>query len=155
MKSDFQKRLNEALSYRNMRPVDLVNASGISKGRISQYMGGLYKPKTDSLIAIAKALNVNYRWLNGDDVPLSDFDQKVADTFSTFDEWDKKYNPNGELAVKVALYDAIVKQWGEQTAEAVDLYQQLDEGDKGEIRGEMKQMLKNNKYAIQKESLNG
>jgi hypothetical protein len=38
----------------------------------------------------------------------------------------------------------------EDIQKIVDMYQALDEGDQGEIRGEMKQMLKATKYARQK-----
>lgn len=45
--------------------------------------------------------------------------------------------------------EAIEKQYGKSTADALNLYIQLDVDDQGEIRGEMKQMLKQDKYANQ------
>lgn len=44
---------------------------------------------------------------------------------------------------KQKAYDSI-------TQEAIDLYVQLDTGDQGEIRGEMRQMLKSEKYKTDK-----
>ncbi len=132
MKSEFQKRLNEALSLRYMRPVDLVKASGISKGRISQYMKGLYKPKIDSLITIAKALNVNYRWLNGDDVPMSEFDQETADNFLIHKNKYKNYNTK-KLAKGSNAYDIIQEYFGKQAAELVNLFINFNEEGKEKL----------------------
>lgn len=66
----FQKRLQEALSLRNMKQVDLVEKTKFSKSKISQYVNGVYQPKPDALFAIAKALNVSEGWLMGEDVPI-------------------------------------------------------------------------------------
>lgn len=56
---------------------------------------------------------------------------------------------------KVELEELISKHYGDSTREAVALYSQLDSDDKGEIRGEMKQMLKADKYSVKKESSGG
>ncbi len=66
----FQERLNYALNLRDMKPVDLANKTGLSKARISQYMNGIYTPKSKGTLAIALALNVNETWLMGLDVPM-------------------------------------------------------------------------------------
>lgn len=50
--------------------------------------------------------------------------------------------------------EAIEKQYGSSTLEAFNLYIQLDIEDRAEIRGTIKQMLKNDKYSIQEESKN-
>ena len=47
------------------------------------------------------------------------------------------------------------EQHGKTASEAFGLYTQLDSDDQGEIRGEMKHMLKSDKYSTQEGSLNG
>lgn len=66
------------------------------------------------------------------------------------DEWDPKYNPNSKPASEIQL----VKQYGKSVPEAFTLYAQLDSDDQGEIRGEMKHMLKADKYSVAQELLN-
>lgn len=69
--SNFQIRLREALSIRKLKQVDLVDRTGFSKSRISQYVNGVYEPKPDALFAIAKVLDVDERWLIGQDFPMN------------------------------------------------------------------------------------
>lgn len=80
MSEIFKKRLNKALTIRDMRAVDLINKTGIAKGRISQYMKGLYEPKPQALFAIAAALNVNSEWLTGnsDEMETQTEEQRIA-----------------------------------------------------------------------------
>lgn len=73
---DFSERLKEAMKFRNFRQIDLVNATKIDKGTISNYLSGKYKPKSFNAVLIARALNVNEPWLMGYDVPM-EVDQYV------------------------------------------------------------------------------
>ena len=66
------ERLNEILSIRNIKPVELHEKTGISKPSISQYMSGKVKPKQDRIYTMAKALEVNPVWLMGYDVPMEE-----------------------------------------------------------------------------------
>lgn len=66
----FANRLKYALTIKNIRPIDLVSATKISKANISSYMAGKYEPKTAGLSLIAKALDVDPVWLMGYDVPM-------------------------------------------------------------------------------------
>ena len=68
---DIKDRLREALSIRNMKAVDLVEASGVPKSAISFYLAGKSKPKADRLYIIAQVLDVNEAWLLGYDVPMA------------------------------------------------------------------------------------
>lgn len=52
-------RIKEIMKQRNMKQIDLVEQSGISKGALSSYLSGKYEPKSDNIIKIANALNVN------------------------------------------------------------------------------------------------
>lgn len=71
----FSRRLNDALKFRNMKPIELSEKSGIDKGSISSYLSGRYVPKTKNIYNMAEVLNVNPSWLMGYDVskePLID-----------------------------------------------------------------------------------
>lgn len=51
-------RIQELLDARNMSRKDLAEASGLTEAAISRYITGARVPKSISLSAIAKALNV-------------------------------------------------------------------------------------------------
>ena len=63
-------RLKEAMHIRNMKQADLVRATGLAKGGISNYVTGRYEPKSDVISKLAKALNCSEMWLWGYDVPM-------------------------------------------------------------------------------------
>lgn len=63
-------RLQEALSMRNMKAVELSEKSGISKSQISCYLSGKYNPKAPALYRMGVALDVSELWLSGYDVPM-------------------------------------------------------------------------------------
>jgi transcriptional regulator with XRE-family HTH domain len=66
------KRLQIALSNKNMKPQELANKSGVSKASISQYINGSHAPSNLSSGKLAKVLNVSPLWLMGFDVPMHD-----------------------------------------------------------------------------------
>lgn len=68
---ELKNRLKKALAIRNLKPVDLVEMTGIPKSAISQYMSGYAKPKQDRIYLISKALNINEAWLLGYNVPMA------------------------------------------------------------------------------------
>lgn len=70
MSNTFKDRLEIALAARNMKAVDLAEKTGINKARISQYVNGIYTPKSKATYLIAQALNVDEKWLMGFDVPM-------------------------------------------------------------------------------------
>lgn len=64
-------------------------------------------------------------------------------------EIESKVNNELLTAEEVTPRDALVsieQQYGRNTRRALSMYIQLDQDDQGEIRGEMKQMLKDDKY---------
>lgn len=83
---DFKTRFNKALDLRNQKPIDVVNATGISESAISQYRSGLTKPKRERLTLIANHLKVNPTWLLGLDVPMEV--TKQDDSTITADEYE-------------------------------------------------------------------
>lgn len=128
MKDSFSNRLNQALKFRNMKAVDLVETTGLSKGRISQYINGLYTPKADALFAIAKALDVNEEWLIGNDdeiVPMEKITIKEKNKFTN--EWETKYNPNDKLSDEVRMIEKIQSQFGNKSVKMLDLFNQLND----------------------------
>jgi len=61
----FSNRLKMALKIRNMRAIDLVNKTGLSKALISSYVNDKSYARQDKISIIAKALEVNESWLMG------------------------------------------------------------------------------------------
>lgn len=66
----FANRLTKAVSYRNIKPIELSEKTGIDKSKISSYMSGRYKAKQDGIHLLSKILNVDPAWLMGYDVPI-------------------------------------------------------------------------------------
>jgi transcriptional regulator with XRE-family HTH domain len=66
----FKNRFNQAISIRNIKPVEISEKTGIGKSTISHYMSGYTKPKSDKLYLLAQSLDVNELWLMGYDVPM-------------------------------------------------------------------------------------
>jgi transcriptional regulator with XRE-family HTH domain len=64
------ERMREAMSITGKKQVDIVKATGIDKGSISNYLSGRYEPKQEAIYKIALALNVSEMWLWGYDVPM-------------------------------------------------------------------------------------
>jgi transcriptional regulator with XRE-family HTH domain len=78
--AELKDRLREALEKRNMRPVDLMEKTGVPKSALSFYLAGKSKPKADRLYIIAQALDISETWLLGYAVPMDrTFDQKKND----------------------------------------------------------------------------
>lgn len=67
--STTSQRLQQAMDEAGMKQADLARATGLPKGGISNYVTGRYKPKSDVINKLAKALNVSEMWLWGYDVP--------------------------------------------------------------------------------------
>lgn len=126
-----------------MRQIDILNLSlpiclkyniKMNKSDISQYVSGKVEPSQEKLVILGMALNVTEAWLMGFDVPKERQCISAEKTFS--------------------LKEQLINIYGETVLDALNLYSQLDSGDQGEIRGEMKQMLKAKKYSIKKELKN-
>lgn len=108
-------RIKEGLLARDMKQVDLVNLSGISKGALSSYISGAYEPKQNNIYKIAKALNVSEAWLMGFDVPM---ERKSTKKLSLSDIED------------------------DEIREFMEMYLQLDDETKGYIQGLISKALK-------------
>lgn len=69
------ERLKEIMALRNIKQVDIIEKTGITKGALSSYISGRYEPKQKTIYQLAKCLDVNEAWLMGLDVPM---DRKPA-----------------------------------------------------------------------------
>ena len=64
------KRIEEALTIRNMKQSELCKLANVPKSSLSLYLKGAYEPKQDRIYSMASVLNVSAAWLNGYDVPM-------------------------------------------------------------------------------------
>lgn len=65
-----KNRIAEALSIRGWDQVDLVERSGIKKASINSWIKQRWQPKQESLLKMARVLDVSEMWLAGYDVPM-------------------------------------------------------------------------------------
>lgn len=128
--STFQERLLTAMNAKNMRAVDLVKTTGISKQKISQYVNGQFEAKSDGKILLAKALGVNEQWLSGYNVPMNTHDYGDLATPDDLERWDRELNPDEKLAKEVKLIEDVETQWGKPAADMIGLFNSLN--DKGQ-----------------------
>lgn len=61
----FASRLQLAMDRTGIKRVELVKATGIDQGAMTNYLKGRYEPKQDTVAKLAKVLNVSERWLWG------------------------------------------------------------------------------------------
>ena len=108
MSETFQDRLNQALEIRDMKPIELLKRTGLSKARISQYTNGVYEAKQKALYLIARALNVSEAWLMGYDVPMERL----------------MYEKN---AAEVELLELIQVTYGKEVVELLEHFIELNE----------------------------
>ena len=65
------KRIEKALSIRNMKQSELCKLADVPKSSLSLYLKGAYEPKQDRVFKMANVLNVSESWLMGYDVPMN------------------------------------------------------------------------------------
>lgn len=97
----FANRLSYALTLRNMKPIELSEITKIDKSKISSYMSGRYKAKTDGLKLIADALNVSPVWLMGYDVPMER--QELENNVFPIDDMPKKVPVVGRISAGLPM----------------------------------------------------
>lgn len=98
MKQTTQQRLNQLMSERNLKQVDILNMSlplqketGIkmSKSHLSQYVNGKSWPDQHKLYLLAKTLNVSEAWLLGYDVPKEDKKNNIPSIETIYNQLEK------------------------------------------------------------------
>ena len=125
--SSFKERFNEALSIRNIKPIELSERTGLSESTISQYRSGYAKPKDEKLVLLSNVLGVNPVWLMGLNVPMEETEKEQPEISLNYDtekiaEAMDLYNvyKNASPEVKQAI-DALLK-----VAQSVPKVPQLD-----------------------------
>ena len=81
MNETFSQRLKEAMNVEKMKQVDIVQAAvaagvKLGKSHVSQYVSGKTVPRADIMHFLAELLNVDEKWLSGDDMQP---DSKASD----------------------------------------------------------------------------
>ena len=64
------KRIEIALSIRNMKQSQLSKLANVPKSSLSLYIKGAYEPKQDKIYAMAQVLKVSETWLMGYDTDM-------------------------------------------------------------------------------------
>lgn len=130
-------RIKQLRTEKDMSQDELAKRSGYgSRSTINKIELGINDVPQSKIKAIAEALGVS------------------VGTLLCWDEFDKKHDTN-KIQKEVNLIEHIEQQHGKTTREAFEMYIQLDSDDQGEIRGEMKQMLKAEKYSAKDGSSSG
>ena len=134
MEETFGKRLQKALNEKGWKQVDLANATGFSKARISQWVYNKYIPNAEGLNLIAETLGVSETWLMGHDTPKM---------------YDRK-----KLEMQYEVCDLFQKCYGQEAYSAVSMFLKLDEIDRSKVIERIQTLLESEKYSIKKESSN-
>lgn len=114
----------------NMTLEELGNKVGVGKSTVRKWETGIIENmKRDKIAKVARVLGVTPSYLMGWD--------------------DNEESQTSEHPIKNKL-ELIEISYGKSVKDALDLYIHLDPEDQGEIRGEMKQMLKAEKYSAKK-----
>ena len=130
-------RIKQLRTEKDMSQDELAKRSGYgSRSTINKIALGINDVPQSKIKAIAEALGVS------------------VGTLLCWDEFDEKHDTK-KIQKEVNLIERIEQQHGKITREAFEMYIQLDSDDQGEIRGEMKQMLKAEKYSAKDGSSSG
>ena len=130
-------RIKQLRTEKDMSQDELAKRSGYgSRSTINKIELGINDVPQSKIKAIAEALGVS------------------VGTLLCWDEFDEKHDTK-KIQKEVNLIEHIERQHGKTTRDAFEMYIQLDSDDQGEIRGEMKQMLKAEKYSAKDGSSSG
>ncbi len=98
--NDFAKKLNQAMTEREVSQKELAAAVGVGKSSVSQYLSGRSVPRSDVQAKIAEFLDCTVDWLNST-VPADDRSEKGLKNISV--EKCAKLLGKSEQFVRVAL----------------------------------------------------
>lgn len=146
-------KLKELRKEANITQVEFAEKFNISKGTIAMWETDKREPDYVTLSKIADFFNVSVDYLLGR--TNNRIDDAVLDKALTVDQDFLELAGNlHDAQIIQKKFDEKIRQFKETVQktelspqdEGIALYKQLDEIDKAEIRGEMRQMLKNDKY---------
>ena len=150
MKGKCSDRIKEALNLRNMKPIELVERSGVKKSALSQYMSGKITPRQKSLDSMAKVLNVSPAWLMGFDVPMeredilkdNKFQEKIINedtkvalkgeftiTENINDEYIRILNVSNDKTADEKIYDLKTNKYNEKKINKIIISFNIDNED--------------------------
>lgn len=87
MKNTTAARLQQVMSERNLKQVDVISLSKVhqkelgvklGKSALSQYINGKSTPDQEKLVLLARTLGVSEAWLMGYDVPMTKEQQSTS-----------------------------------------------------------------------------
>lgn len=151
------KRIKQMMQIRDITQADLARITGIRASSISDYLSGKYQPKQDKIALIADALSVNPGWLMGYDEPKKPISSSIVEKKENRDllaHYQKLSEHEQKILITMidnGIQDFTVKNDADnlkKTKELISLFNQLDIEDQIEIKGEIKGMLKADKYKM-------
>ena len=111
---------------------ELSDRLGVTQSAVSHWFKGDNSPNIEVVSKIAEILSI----------PMSALLSELDSNFVT----EIKESSSADKSASEDILARIGRQYGDDARKALSLYVQLDQDDRGEIRGEMKQMLKDDKY---------
>ena len=151
------KRIKQMMQIRDITQADLARITGIRASSISDYLSGKYQLKQDKIALIADALSVNPGWLMGYDEPKKPISSSIVEKKENRDllaHYQKLSEHEQKILITMidnGIQDFTVKNDADnlkKTKELISLFNQLDIEDQIEIKGEIKGMLKADKYKV-------
>ena len=151
------KRIKQMMQIRDITQADLARITGIRASSISDYLSGKYQPKQDKIALIADALSVNPGWLMGYDEPKKPISSSIVEKKENRDllaHYQKLSEHEQKILITMidnGIQDFTVKNDADnlkKTKELISLFNQLDIEDQIEIKGEIKGLLKADKYKV-------
>jgi len=125
------KRLEKGFTMKELAL--LVN---VSEATVSRWESGeIANMKRSNIVALAKHLEISPEFF-------------LSESFPSHKENVKISNPQSNIDIDTL----IAQKYGDDCMNAILLYAKLDTNDRAELRGEMKQMLKADKYHVKNES---
>lgn len=122
------ERIKKAREAKGMSQQELADKLGYkSRSSINKLERESRNIPRSQIVKLAKILDVTPAYLMG------------------WAEFDERFDTN-KLSQEAKLYDDIKRFYGSETAEAINLFIQLDDTDKGKIIGRMEIMLEDDKY---------
>lgn len=128
--------MRESSGYKSQQ--SFADAFGIAQSTVGNWEAGKREPNYDTTIRLADFFHVSIDYL------LGRTNQKSMPEANMFSN-SPAISSDTPLATD-KLFLEITRMYGDKTASAFSMYLNLDSEDRGEVRGQMKQMLKANKY---------
>lgn len=114
------ERIRAALSARGMRQIDLVEATGLGRSAISQYVSDKVTPKQDKLYLLARALDVSEPWLMGLDVSMERNDAPPVNGDEELTEYLEELRTRPEMKMLFSLTKTATKEDVEKAVKIIE-----------------------------------